>query len=180
MALDMGAARGVGSGDVLVPTGAEAASSSAPGPSRYDAFISYSHAADGKLAPALQSGLHRLARPWYRRRALHVFRDKTSLAVTPALWTTICEALAASGHFLLLASPEAAQSHWVQQEVQWWLAHRSPQTLFIVLTNGTLAWDSKPRQPNDGSPPRHVPTKVSVAPVQDQIPRCTEHGPSRP
>ena len=41
-----------------------------------DAFISYSHAADGKLAPALQSALQRFAKSWYRRRALrrtHLF-----------------------------------------------------------------------------------------------------------
>lgn len=35
----------------------------------YDAFISYSHAADGRLAPAVQAALPRLAKPWYRRRA---------------------------------------------------------------------------------------------------------------
>jgi hypothetical protein len=29
----------------------------------YDAFISYSHVADGKLAPRVESGLHRFARP---------------------------------------------------------------------------------------------------------------------
>jgi hypothetical protein len=58
---------------------------SSAGDTRYDAFISYSHAVDGKLAPALHRGLHRLARPWYRMRALHVFRDQTSLTVTPAL-----------------------------------------------------------------------------------------------
>ncbi|MDQ3698882.1 MAG: hypothetical protein M3373_12810 [Gemmatimonadota bacterium] len=42
---------------------------------RYDAFISYSHALDGTLAPALQSALHRFAKPWYRLRARRVFRD---------------------------------------------------------------------------------------------------------
>ena len=35
----------------------------------YDAFISYSHAADGRLAPALQRALHRFAKPWYQVRA---------------------------------------------------------------------------------------------------------------
>jgi len=30
----------------------------------YNAFVSYSHAADGRLAPAVQTGLQRLARPW--------------------------------------------------------------------------------------------------------------------
>lgn len=141
MTLDVGSARGDGQGDRAATAGAAVDSASDPGTPRYDAFISYRHAADGKLTPALQSALHRLGKPWYRRRALHVFRDQTSLAVTPAVWPTICEALAASGHFLLLASPEAAQSHWVQQEVEWWLTHRSPRTLFVVLTDGTLVWD---------------------------------------
>jgi WD40 repeat protein len=108
---------------------------------RYRAFISYSHAADGKLAPALQTGLERFAKPWYRRRALRVFRDKTGLAVTPELWGSIRRALEASEYFILLASPAAAQSMWVQQEAEFWLQHRSVDTLLIVLTDGVIAWD---------------------------------------
>jgi WD40 repeat protein len=107
----------------------------------YDAFISYSHAADGTLAPAVQQGLEMLAKPIYQRRALRVFRDQTSLAVTPALWPTIQQALEASRHFILLASPTAAQSPWVDQELAWWMRHREPETLLIVLTAGTIVWD---------------------------------------
>jgi WD40 repeat protein len=107
----------------------------------YDAFISYSHAADGTLAPAAQRGLEALAKPLYQRRALRVFRDQTSLAVTPALWPTIQQAMEASRFFILLASPAAAQSRWVQQELAWWMQHREPETLLIVLTDGTIAWD---------------------------------------
>jgi MTH538 TIR-like domain (DUF1863) len=97
----------------------------------YDAFVSYSHAADGQLAPALQAGLQGLGKPWYRRRVLRVFRDKTSLSASPELWPSIERALAASRYFILLASPEAARSHWVDQEVRWWLEHRSPATTLI-------------------------------------------------
>ena len=61
--------------------------------SEYDVFISYSHAADGRLAPALQSGLEQLARPWFQRRALRVFRDQTGLSVNPHLWGAISAAL---------------------------------------------------------------------------------------
>ena len=82
----------------------------------YKAFISYSHAADGRLAPALQTALHRFAKPWYRLRAVRVFRDKTPLAATPALWPSIEKALAQSDYVILLASPEAAASEWVQRE----------------------------------------------------------------
>ena len=59
----------------------------------FNGFISYSHAADGKLAPAVQRGLHRLAKPWHRRRALWIFRDQTGLSVTPGLWSSIQKAL---------------------------------------------------------------------------------------
>lgn len=106
----------------------------------YDAFISYSHAADGQLAPAVQRALHRLTRPWYKVRALRVFRDKTSLAVTPQVWPSIERAMAESRYLVLLASPQAAASLWVDHEVRWWLTYRSPETLLIVLTEGSLSW----------------------------------------
>jgi hypothetical protein len=51
----------------------------------YDAFISYSHAKDKPIAAALQSVVQKLGKPWYRRRALRVFRDDTSLSGTPSL-----------------------------------------------------------------------------------------------
>ncbi len=104
--------------------------------------MSYSHAADGKLAPALQTALHQFTKPWYRLRAMRVFRDKTSLAMTPELWPSIQGALSESEYFLLLASPQAAQSPWVQKEVDWWLDHRTAQTLFLVLTEGEAVWDA--------------------------------------
>jgi WD40 repeat protein len=107
----------------------------------YDAFISYSHEADGTLAPAIQHGLQTLAKPLAQRRVLRVFRDQTSLAVTPALWPSIEEALKASRYFILLASPAAADSPWVQKELGWWMEHREPGTLLIVLTAGTILWD---------------------------------------
>lgn len=109
---------------------------------RYDAFISYGHAADGQLAPALQKGLQSFAKPWYRLRALRIFRDATGLSVAPELWNAIEAALARSRHFVLLASPGAAQSKWVAQEVRWWLTHRSVGHFLIVLTDGELVWDS--------------------------------------
>jgi hypothetical protein len=107
----------------------------------FKAFISYSHAADGKLAPAIQRGLHQFARPWYRKRALRVFRDDTNLSLSPGLWSTIEKALGESEFFVLLASPESAASKWVWREVDFWLEHRSPDTLLIVLTDGAVGWN---------------------------------------
>src|ERR1700748_1820957 len=107
----------------------------------YNAFISYSHTADVTLAAALQSALHSFAKPWYRLRALHIFRDQTNLAVNPALWSSIRDALDQSLFFILLASPEAAASPWVAKETEYWIDRNGPSHIRIVLTGGTLTWD---------------------------------------
>ena len=109
----------------------------------YDAFVSYSHAKDKPIAAALQSVVQKLGKPWYRRRALRVFRDDTSLSATPHLWPSIEQALGQSRYFILLASPEAAASKWVNKEVAYWLDHNSVETLLIGVTDGELAWDEK-------------------------------------
>jgi tetratricopeptide (TPR) repeat protein len=109
---------------------------------KYEAFLSYSHAADERLGAVLQASLQRFAKPWYRLRAVNVFRDKTGLAVTPALWPSIEAALAACDFFILMAGPEAAASPWVAREVEWWRANRSIDTLLIVLTGGELVWSN--------------------------------------
>ncbi|MDF5752963.1 TIR domain-containing protein [Spongiactinospora sp. TRM90649] len=109
----------------------------------YDAFISYSHGheQEGGLAAALQRELQRFAKPWYRARAMRVFRDQTNLAADPGLWSSIERALAGSRWFILVASPSAAGSVWVNREVRWWLANRSSDRLLIVLADGLLVWD---------------------------------------
>ena len=109
----------------------------------YDAFISYSHAADGRLAPAIQDGLQRLAKPWHKRRALRVFRDETGLAVNPHLWESIVEALDSSNWFIVLASPEAAASVWVNREIEHFLSggNDARARLLPIVTDGVWAWD---------------------------------------
>jgi tetratricopeptide (TPR) repeat protein len=108
----------------------------------YDAFISYSHARDKPVAAALQAVIQKLGKPWYRRRALRVFRDDTSLSATPSLWPSIEQALSQSRYLILFASPEAAASSWVNKEVAYWLDHKSIDTLLVALTDGELAWDN--------------------------------------
>ncbi len=108
----------------------------------YDAFLSYGPAKDKPIAAALQSVVQKLGKPWYRRRALRVFRDDTSLSATPSRWPTIEQALGQSRFLILLASPEAAASPWVNKEVAYWLEHKSADTLLIAVTEGTLSWDN--------------------------------------
>jgi WD40 repeat protein len=107
----------------------------------YDAFISYSHAADGTLALMLQRALERYAIPWYRHPTLRIFRDETNLSATPHAWPTIQTNLDRAGFLILMASPEASASKWVRKELAHWLTTKSPETLLIVLTAGTITWD---------------------------------------
>lgn len=109
----------------------------------YDAFISYSHQADHDLAVGLQVALQRFAKRWYQRRALRVFRDEASLTANPALWESIEQALSASKWFVILASATGARSEWVNREIGWWLANRSPERLLIVATSPGLVWDTQ-------------------------------------
>jgi WD40 repeat protein len=110
---------------------------------KYQAFVSYSHESDQRLAAALQSSLSRFAKPWYRIRSMRIFQDKTSLSASPALWHSIELALGQSEFFLLLASSASSKSQWVHQEVQWWLQNRSIEKLIICLTDGEILWDSR-------------------------------------
>ncbi|MEV4277895.1 TIR domain-containing protein [Actinoplanes xinjiangensis] len=117
----------------------------------YNGFISYSHAADGRLAPAVQRGLHHLAKPWNRRRALWIFRDQTGLSVTPALWSSIQRAIDSSDYFVLMASPEAAQSPWVNREIEHWVATKSADKILPVVTDGEWRWDRRKRDFDESS-----------------------------
>ena len=130
---------------------------------RYGAFISYSHAASAEVARGLQKWLQTYAKPWWRWRAINVFRDETDLTAAPALWSRIANALDQSSHFILLASPNAAQSKWIKREIRYWLGDKhagalddldldlampdpNPErisTLLIALTAGDISWDEK-------------------------------------
>lgn len=108
-----------------------------------DAFISYSHKRDTALAQALQRGLHRLARPWTRRQVVNVFRDTTSLGANTDLGGSIKRELERSRYFIYLASPAAAESRWVREEIAFWLAHRPMDRFLIAVSDGEIAWDAE-------------------------------------
>jgi WD40 repeat protein len=111
---------------------------------QYEAFISYSHQADSTLAAELQRALNRLARPaykWWQWWPPRVFRDQTNLAAASNLGAEIESALLGAENFVLLASPPAAASPWVDREISTWCANKPRERLFIALTDGTLAWD---------------------------------------
>jgi tetratricopeptide (TPR) repeat protein len=125
----------------------------------YDAFISYSHARDVSIASRLQSQMQRLGKPWYRLRALRIFRDDTSLSASPSLEPSLLVALGQTRYLILLASPEAAQSKWVHDEVEFWLEHKGTDTLLLAMSAGELAWDSNA---GDFEWSEHTPLPVNL------------------
>jgi hypothetical protein len=53
-------------------------------PTKHDAFISYSHSADSRLAKAIEEGIERLAKPLLKVRAADVLFCATDrLSISP-------------------------------------------------------------------------------------------------
>lgn len=112
----------------------------APRTDGYDAFLSYSRDSDGEFAPAFHSQLL----DFDDRddvRDLRIFLDRTGLANNPSLWDSIKHKLEHSDYLILLASEGAASSHFVAEEVAWWLDNRKPDTLLVALTSGRIVWN---------------------------------------
>jgi WD40 repeat protein len=111
----------------------------------HDAFISYRHDVDANLAAAIEAGLEKLARPLLKLRALDVFRDKTSLPADSGLWRSILSHLSGARWFLLMASPESADSKYCRKELEWWLENRSVERMLVILTDGEIVWNDATR-----------------------------------
>ena len=109
------------------------ARASAP-PTRYRAFISYSHA-DGRLA----AGLHRKLESWKLADCSHlapIFIDRAELAAGPDLSASVREALADSAALIVIASPAARASHWVAQEIALFRAAHPGRPVLAALIAG--------------------------------------------
>jgi len=126
------------------------------GSAEFDAFLSYTHR-DRLVANGIQRGLHQVGRRLGQLRALRVFRDDTNLEVSPDLWGKITDAMDRARFLVVVLSPAAAQSHWVNKEVGYWLTHRGREQLLLVLAAGQLRWDTErvcfDAQASDAAPP---------------------------
>ncbi|MEU2043382.1 hypothetical protein [Nocardia niwae] len=107
----------------------------------YGAFLSYSGDRDRAVLPLVQNAIEKLPRPWYRFPHLRIFLDYSGVSIGPELWDKIVAGLSRSKWLVVVASPEAAGSMWVDREIEWWLTHRSPETILLVLSAGSLVWD---------------------------------------
>ena len=110
---------------------------------RYRAFISYSHA-DAATATWLHRQLEgwrvpkrmRLADPSLPERLAPVFRDREDLASAGELGPQIQAALSDSDALLVVCSPEAARSRWVDAEVRAFKAGGRGERVFAVIVAG--------------------------------------------
>jgi DNA-binding beta-propeller fold protein YncE len=125
-------------------------------PLDYDAFLSYTRS-DRPVVGGIQKGLHHIGRRLGQLRALRVFRDDTDLTASPDLWGRITDALDRSRFMIVTLSPRAAQSHWVNKEISYWIEHRGLEQLMLVVAGGQLHWEENTArfdpQTSDAAPP---------------------------
>ena len=116
------------------------------GSRRYWAFLSYAHA-DSAAAAKLHSKLERyrvpkalIGQPFplgtIPPRLTPVFRDRQELAASSNLGREIEEALEASDCFVVLCSPAAAKSRWVDQEIRDYKRLHGEERVFAVILGG--------------------------------------------
>lgn len=110
---------------------------------RFAAFISYSHA-DAEIAGRLQRQLERyrlpkqaeLAKDYKLERLGRVFRDREDLAAAPSLTDAIRTALGDSDSLVVICSPDARKSRWVNDEVALFQSLYPDRPVLAALVRG--------------------------------------------
>jgi tetratricopeptide (TPR) repeat protein len=110
---------------------------------RYKAFISYSHA-DARWAQWIHRALERyrvpaklVAEHGLASNRLHpIFRDRDELSTSSSLGGVIQEALVASENLVVVCSPAAAQSRWVNEEIKAFKAQGGGDRIFCLIVDG--------------------------------------------
>jgi hypothetical protein len=115
---------------------------------RYRAYISYSHA-DERWAAWLQRALESYRVPArlaslpgagpLPRRIAPVFRDREDLSSAHSLTDSLVAALRDSEALILVCSPSAAASHWVNEEVRQFQALGRSDRIFCMIVDGDPA-----------------------------------------
>ena len=112
---------------------------------RYAAFISYSHR-DEKHAAWLHRALEMFKAPAditipqdlpnRDRRLSPVFRDREELSSSHDLSESIQEALASSNALIVICSPAAAKSRWVNEEIKTFKQMHGEERVFALIVEG--------------------------------------------
>ena len=148
----------------MEPTPAAPEASDAPS---FDAFLSYSHH-DSAVARGVQRGLGAIGRRFGQLHALRVFRDSTDLTASPDLWGKVTAAMDTSRYLVVVLSPKAASSRWVDKELSYWLDRKGPERLFLVIADGTVEWDDSKGcfDPERSTAAPELLTRPGVLPAQ--------------
>jgi WD40 repeat protein len=132
-----------------------------PGRYTYSAFISHSRT-DARLARAVQRRIESYRVPKgipsashspvlrSKRRLLRVFRDDDELPASADLGATLRQALDQSAFLVVLASPAAAASRWVNTEADHFLRNERARDILVVTRPNEA---SVPRYPSQELPP---------------------------
>ena len=116
-------------------------------PRKYFAFLSYSHA-DLPSATAVARFIETFRVPVrlggketanFPKRMYPVFRDRDELSGSSDLGEVIRKALQESGALVVLCSPSAARSRWVNEEIREFRKLGNPERIFTVLLSGDPA-----------------------------------------
>jgi len=113
---------------------------------KYKAFISYSHK-DERWARWLHRRLENYPVPPHLtdyqtssaetpKRLKPIFRDREELAAADSLGEKIEQALADSENLIIICSPHAAQSHWVNKEVIFFKRQNRGAKIFSLIVDG--------------------------------------------
>lgn len=130
----------------------------------YRAFISYSHA-----DAAVAKWLHRVLEA-YRvpaklvgrdtplgpvpRRLLPIFKDREELAASGTLSDGLRNSLAAAQSLIVIASPDAARSRWVNEEVRAYKQIHGEAQVLVVIASGEPGASAMPgREAEECFPP---------------------------
>lgn len=113
------------------------------GQMKYFAFLSYAHK-DAQAAAALGRYIETFRVPVrlggkeqnLPKRMFPVFRDREEFSASSDLGAAIEDALTKSGALVVLCSPNAAQSKWVNEEIRTFRRTSSPRRIFCVLLEG--------------------------------------------
>lgn len=117
----------------------------------YRAFISYSHA-DERWASWLQKSLERYRIPKRIRaqasrdlpkRLYPVFRDRSELPSSADLGAALHEALERSEHLIVVCSPAAAKSRWLNAEVEYFIKLGRRDQILCFMVDGSPDSDAE-------------------------------------
>jgi WD40 repeat protein len=115
---------------------------------RYKAFISYSQK-DKASARKLQDWLERyrlpsdlVGRDKAARRIGQIFRDETDLTAEPQVWEALKKRIAASECLIVLCSPNAAKSKWVDREIRHFRQTGRGDKVFAIILSGVANSDN--------------------------------------